>query len=85
MSEEQLRIEIQHLRDDLGEVKTTLREVRDRVLSQHVCPKPGLCIDLEGWSEDHEKRLRQLERREGMIVGGCIVLNIVAIAVMKFL
>lgn len=85
MSEEQLRIEIGHLRDDLGEVKATLREVRDRVLSTHVCPKPGACLELEAWGRDHEKRLRQLERREAMVVGACIILNLLAVAAMKML
>ena len=81
MSEELLQSELTALKNDMADVKRTLREVRDRVLTTPVCPSPGACIPLTARANDLEVRLRFLER----VVWGAIGAFILVEFVIKFI
>jgi hypothetical protein len=95
MSEDQigqLKIELDYVKRKLDQVDRTLTEVRDRVWTTHLCPKPGACIELEAWVknhnekfQDHEQRMRSLEIQNNRMIGAAIIINIVAVAAMKYL
>jgi hypothetical protein len=84
MSEEEIRYELNHLRTELVDMKETLQEVRDKVISTPICPQPGLCLQLSKTAYDTEQRMRALERRDAYILGACGVISFAVPLLMKF-
>ena len=92
MSEEQIRLELSYLKQKMDSLEKTLNEVRDRVWTTHMCPKPGACLELEAWIKnhnekfvDHEGRMRALEVQSNRIIGAVIIIQIVAVAAIKLI
>jgi hypothetical protein len=83
MSEARLEAQLAEVERRLGNVETTLAQVRDRVISMNLCSAPNTCLRLDGSILDHEKRLRYLEKRDGVILGGCVILQIATVLVVK--
>lgn len=61
MSEELINARLEGIEGSMREMRVMLTEVRDRQLSTHLCPRPGLCVPLEVRVSDHSHRLRSLE------------------------
>lgn len=72
----ELMAQVGQLHNEQVEIKKTLAEVRDRVISTPACPSPGLCVMLQQQGADREARLRALERRDAIVVGACLILSI---------
>jgi hypothetical protein len=80
-----IRSEMGLMRTEQGEIKATLREVRDRVWSTPTCPSPGLCVMLQQQGNDRESRLRSLERRDAVVVGACGAISFVMPFIIHYL
>ena len=62
-----------------------LTEVRDHVMKTHLCPKPGLCLDLNTYCADFSQRLARLEKREAWIIGAATTASVIAAALVKMM
>jgi len=62
-----------------------LAEVRDHIIKTPICPRPGLCIDIQGSMLDYGARIQRLEKREAWIIGACTTASVLVGALLKLL
>ena len=77
MSEELIKSELETLKEDVAVIKVDVKAIRDWQLTTRLCPMPGTCMALNNQTDDHEKRLRFLERFVYGVLGVLSVVNVV--------
>jgi len=74
------RVAREELREDMEKILHALGELKIKMASQVLCPRPGLCIELEGEVKANAAKLEAVQSYMSEIRGGWKVMTILVAA-----